>query len=154
MSEHAHTRARRAASPPHTQARRRSHRTANDDGWPILGRGTHTHVTRRHETGSGTGQKKSHARRSSHGEPHAARRPEDARHGGPSATQNGRPAARVALRPATLSPRPHASRGRGEVEKRATAPLLLPAEKTPCRLPLQRCSSAKNNDAGTHKVKQ
>lgn len=70
----------------------------------------------------------SYARRSSNGVPHAARRPQDARHGGPCATQNGRPAARVALRPATLA---LPLLGGGRRGRKARNPLILPAEKTP-----------------------
>lgn len=69
-------------------------------------------------------------------EAHARHKTADRRHGSPYAP--------------LPSPSRFSAEG-GEVEKRAT-PSSSPPKKLPPRLSLQRCSSAKNNDAGTHKV--
>lgn len=150
MSEHARTRARRGGfTPTHTSSQAKpSHGKRRRAAHPQPG---HTHVTRRHEQAAGQGRR-------------ATRAAEQPRGTACSTTARGR----TTRRPKRDTKRPTGSTGRltpryplpppscfseaRRGRKARNRPLLLPAEKTPSRLPLQRCSSAKNNDAGTHKV--
>lgn len=157
VGTHTRPHARRGASRTHTRAHRRS-ALQTTTGGPSSAGAQSAHGTAGHKTGSRISteqKKKGYARRSSHScrmqrqhdgprthdddtEAHARHKTPDRQHGSPYG-------------PATLSCRFSGERSKSAQPAPPSSSSSLP-KKLPPRLLLQRYSSAKNNDAGTHKV--